>query len=43
MTAISSVVFREEAALITQMQEEGENAAVFRQKVIFPYKGQLEM
>ncbi|MFK7979973.1 MAG: sugar transferase, partial [Saprospiraceae bacterium] len=43
VTAIGSVVFRDEAALITQVQEEGGDAAVFKQKVIFPYKGKLEM
>lgn len=43
VTAIGSVVFRDEAALITQVQEEGGDAAAFKQKVIFPYKGKLEM
>ena len=43
ITAIGSVVFRDEAALITQVEELGKDPAEFKQKVIFPYKGQLEV
>lgn len=43
VTAIGSVVFRDEAQLISQVKEEGGDAAAFKQKVIFPYKGQLEV
>lgn len=43
ITAIGSVVFRDEAALITQVKELGKDPGEFKQKVIFPYKGQLEV
>ncbi len=43
VTAIGSVVFRDEAQLISQVQEEGGDARQFKQEVVFPYKGQLEM
>lgn len=43
ITAIGSVVFRDEGALISQVQEEGGDARAFKSKVIFPYKGKLEM
>jgi len=43
ITAIGSVVFRDEGALITQVKELGKDPGEFKQKVIFPYKGQLEV
>ncbi len=43
ITAIGSVVFRDEGALITQVKEDGGDAGAFKSKVIFPYKGRLEM
>ena len=39
VTAIGSVVFRDEAQLISQVQEEGGDAKTFKQNVVFPYKG----
>ena len=43
ITAIGSVVFRDEAQIISQVKTEGQNPAEFKSKVIFPYKGKVEM
>lgn len=43
ITAIGSVVFRDEAQIISQVKEEGQDPAEFKSKVIFPYKGKVEM
>lgn len=43
VTAIGSVVFRDEAALISQVRAEGEDPVKFKREVIFPYKGKVEM
>ncbi len=43
ITAIGSVVFRDEAEIISQVKEQGQDPAEFKSKVIFPYKGRVEM
>ena len=43
ITAIGSVVFRDEAQIISQVKDEGKDPAQFKSKVIFPYKGRVEM
>jgi len=43
ITAIGSVVFRDEAQIISQVKDEGQDPAEFKSKVIFPYKGKVEM
>ena len=43
ITAIGSVVFRDEAQIISQVKEEGIDPTEFKSKVIFPYKGNVEM
>ena len=43
ITAIGSVVFRDEAQIISQVKDEGKDPAEFKSKVIFPYKGKVEM
>lgn len=43
ITAIGSVVFRDEAQIISQVKAEGQDPAEFKSKIIFPYKGKVEM
>ncbi|MEM6318684.1 MAG: sugar transferase [Bacteroidota bacterium] len=43
ITGIGSVVFRDEAQLISQVKDDGKDAGDFKSKVIFDYKGRLEM
>ena len=43
VSGIGSVVFRDEAQLISQVKDMGRNAGDFKSKVIFDYKGRLEM
>lgn len=43
ITSIGSVVFRDEAQIISQLKDLGKDGADFKRNVIFPYKGYLEM